>query len=98
MKMDGVDRRTFLRKGSLTIMGAGALVAMPGLASAKVPAAAAAPAVATETTLPEGASLETPLVAHVKNLATGEIGVYFGTNEVTFTDHQLAARLFRVTQ
>lgn len=71
---------------------------MPGLASAQVPTAAGAQAAATEAALPKGVSLETPLVAHVKDLATGEIGVYFGTNEVTFTDPGLAARLFRVTQ
>lgn len=67
---------------------------MPELASAQVPAGAQA----TEAALPKGVSLETPLVAHVKDLATGEIGVYFGTNEVTFTDRGLAARLFHVTQ
>lgn len=96
--MNSVDRRTFLRKGSLTILGAGALVAVPGLSSAQVRAPAVDTAAASGAALPEGASLETPLVAHVKDLATGEIGVYFGTNEVTFTDPHLAARLFRVTQ
>lgn len=94
--MDEVNRRTFLRRGSLAVAGAGGLASMPGLASAQVPAGAQA--AASVAALPKGASLETPLVAHVKDLATGEIGVYFGTNEVTFTDPGLAARLFHITQ
>jgi hypothetical protein len=45
--------------------------------------------------LPAGASLDGPLVAHVKDLSTGEIGVYLGTSEVTFRDPHLAAKLYR---
>ena len=45
--------------------------------------------------LPTGASLDGPLVAHVKDLRTGEIGVYLGTSEVTFRDPHLAAKLYR---
>ena len=44
---------------------------------------------------PDGASLDGPLVAHVKDLSTGEIGVYMGTSEVTFRDPHLAAKLYR---
>jgi len=31
----------------------------------------------------------------VKNLSTGEIGVYMGTSEVIFRDPHLAAKLYR---
>ena len=39
-----------------------------------------------------------PLVAHVRDLSTGEIGIFNGTREVVFNDPQLAARLFRAAQ
>jgi hypothetical protein len=39
-----------------------------------------------------------PLVAHVRDLATGEIGLYSGAREITVLDPQLAARLIRAAQ
>jgi hypothetical protein len=92
--MENVSRRGLLRNGSLAAVGAG----LVGLAS-KVPGASAAersPAPASESAaLPEGARLDGPLVAHVKDLRTGEIGVYMGTSEVTFRDPHLAGKLYR---
>jgi hypothetical protein len=38
-----------------------------------------------------------PLVAHVRDLASGEIGLYSGTREVTFHDTGLANRLFNAS-
>jgi hypothetical protein len=37
-------------------------------------------------------------VAHVRDLSTGEIGIFNGTREVVLKDPQLAARLFRAAQ
>ena len=92
--MENVSRRGLLRNGSIAVVGAG----LVGLAP-KAPDASAAdrsPATATQSAaLPAGASLEGPLVAHVKDLSTGEIGVYMGTSEVTFRDPHLAAKLYR---
>jgi hypothetical protein len=92
--MENVSRRGLLRNGSLAVVGAG----LVGLAS-KAPDASAAdrsPATASESAaLPTGTSLDGPLVAHVKDLSTGEIGVYMGTSEVTFRDPHLAAKLYR---
>jgi hypothetical protein len=39
-----------------------------------------------------------PLVAHVRDLATGEIGLFSGTDEIVFHDPNLAARLFNATR
>ena len=93
--MENVSRRGLLRNGSLAVIGVGLVSAVPaGLASK---AANRSPATASESAvLPTGAGLDGPLVAHVKNLSTGEIGVYMGTSEVTFRDPQLAAKLYRV--
>jgi hypothetical protein len=41
--------------------------------------------------------MDEPLVAHVRDLATGEIGLFSGTREIVFHDPSLAARLFRAT-
>jgi hypothetical protein len=37
-------------------------------------------------------------VAHVRDLSTGEIGIFNGTREVVFKDPQLAARLFHAAR
>jgi hypothetical protein len=80
-------------------MGVGLVAAGQAGLARKVPSASAAdrsPANASESAaLPTGASPDGPLVAHVKDLSTGEIGVYMGTSEVTFRDPQLAAKLYR---
>jgi hypothetical protein len=39
-----------------------------------------------------------PLVAHVRDIATGEIGLFSGTHEVVFHDPALAARLFHASR
>ena len=101
--MENVSRRGLLRNGSLAVAGVGLVGAVPafsaGLAAKAPLASAAGPSPATPSdsaALLTDASLDGPLVAHVKNLSTGEIGVYMGTSEVTFRDPQLAAKLYRV--
>ena len=98
--MENVSRRGLLRNGSLAVVGVGLVAAAPGAGlAAKASEAGAAgrsPATAPESAaLPAGARLDGPLVAHVKDLSTGEIGVYLGTSEVSFRDPQLAAKLYR---
>ena len=61
----------------------------------QAPNASAADSSPATAALPAGANLDGPLVAHVKNLSTGEIGVYMGTSEVTFRDPHLAAKHYR---
>jgi hypothetical protein len=93
--MGNVSRRGLLRNGSLAAVGAGLVAAVPVFAT-DASAADRSPATAPESAaLPAGASLDGPLVAHVKDLSTGEIGVYLGTSEVTFRDPHLAAKLYR---
>jgi hypothetical protein len=97
--MENVSRRGLLRNGSLAVVGAGLVAAGPGgLVTRAADASAADRPSATapgSAALPAGASLDGPLVAHVKDLSTGEIGVYLGTSEVTFRDPHLAAKLYR---
>jgi hypothetical protein len=98
-EMENVSRRGLLRNGSLAVVGAGLVGAVPAGLAPRAPDASAAdrsPATASQNAaLLTGASLDGPLVAHVKDLSTGEIGVYMGTSEVTFRDPHLAAKLYR---
>ena len=96
-EMENVSRRGLLRNGSLAVVGVGLVAAVPAGLKPKAADASAAdrPSASQSAALPTGASLDTPLVAHVKDLSTGEIGVYMGTSEVTFRDPHLAAKLFR---
>jgi hypothetical protein len=96
--MSEVSRRLFLKGGSAAVIAAGAISAIPGFpavlgvvetqGSADVGAADAA-----VTDSGASAVLSEPLIAHVRDLATGEIGLFSGTREITLLDPRLAARL-----
>jgi hypothetical protein len=84
--MNDLTRRGFLRNSSIGMALAGALAVVPGLATIlRLPA----PTIA-------GATLSTtePLVAHVRDLSTGEISLLVGTDHVIQRDRELAARLY----
>jgi hypothetical protein len=96
------SRRFFIKSGSAAVIAAGAISSIPGLPAAvgvldtqgPGDADAAEGAVAGS----ESAVMSEPLVAHVRDLATGEIGLFSGTREITVLDPQLAARLIRASQ
>jgi hypothetical protein len=92
----------FLKSGTAAVVAAGAVTALPGLTSAVTAVEAQGPADEEEAQSlvagGEGASLDEPLIAHVRDLATGEIGLFSGTREITLLDPQLAARLVRATR
>jgi hypothetical protein len=97
--MSLVSRRSFLRGGSLTVMAAGVVSAVPGLSSLLAGGAADAPVVDTAaTSVVDNPTLDSQLVAHVRDLGTGEIAVYHGTEEFTFHDPAMAARLFQASR
>ena len=89
--MAQLTRRVFIGKTSAGAAALGALAATPGLvgsahASSRPHAAALA------------AKLDGPLMAHVRNIATGEIALMVGTREVIIRDHELVARLVKAAQ
>ena len=95
-----VTRRAFLGRGSLAVAAAGLLSSVPGL-SALVGSAASDSGVvdgAAAETDAGAASLTEPLVAHVRDLSSGEISLYNGTREVVVRDPQLAGRLLRAAR
>jgi len=98
--MSEFSRRVFLKGSTAAVVAAGAIAAVPGLPAlvgvaetqgpADVGAAEAAGADA-ESIGPMGE----PIVAHVRDLASGEIGLFSGTGEVTVHDPRLAASIVR---
>jgi hypothetical protein len=99
--MAQVSRRLFLRNSGLAVAGAGVMSQVPFLSSLVGAGEADGPAAVDATTAgtdDAAASLTEPLVAHVRDLSTGEIGIFNGTREVVVNDPQLAARLFRATR
>jgi hypothetical protein len=94
--MSSLSRRAFLKRGSLAVTMAGVAATLPaGLLEAGETGAGAASASAE---LPEGAALTEPIVAHVRDLAAGDINLYVGTREVAVRDPHLAARLFNAAR
>jgi len=94
-----LSRRSFLRSGSVTMVAAGVMAAVPGLSSLLAASPADTAAVdGAVTDAVEAPSLDSALVAHVRDLQTGEIAVYHGTQEFIFHDPAMAARLFYATR
>ncbi len=97
----GINRRSFLVGGGAAAAMVGVAASVPGVTSAfgastsKGSAEAANVAPATEL---EAASMSDPVVAHVKDVSTGEISIYSGNQEVVLRDRGLAAQLFRATR
>jgi hypothetical protein len=89
--MAKLTRRGFIKKTSVGAATLGALVAVPGLA--EVEAAPQAHAAGGPT-----AGHYEPLLAHVRNRATGEIALLVGTREVVIHDRELVMRLVKAAQ
>jgi hypothetical protein len=98
--MSEVSRRLFLKGGSAAIVAAGAISAIPGLpalvgvADTQGPADVGA-AEAAVTDAESSSAMTEPLIAHIRDLSTGEIGLFSGTREITVLNPQLAASLFK---
>ncbi len=90
------SRRSFLKSATITGVAAGAVLLPAGMAAAAGPDRRGAQA---EPRRPEplaGPAVTGPVVAYVKNAATGEIAVMAGEHEFVHVDAQLATRLSRL--
>jgi hypothetical protein len=95
--MDPIDRRSFLTRSSIAVAAAGVVSAVPGLATGLSATESDAPA-AESAIEGEAFTMAEPLVAHVRDLATGEIGLFSGAREIVFHDPALASRLYRASR
>lgn len=89
--MTQVTRRGFLIKTTAGAATIGALVAAPGLADAQITPAASEREIAEA----ERSGL---MVAHIRNVARGEIALMVGTREIIIHDRKLTARLLRAAR
>jgi hypothetical protein len=84
--MAELTRRSFLTHASIGVAGgalAGGLTSLPGLS--EIPLLAAP--------IPAAGATEPDLIAHVRDVSTGEISIMVGTREVIHRDRSLAMRL-----
>jgi hypothetical protein len=98
--MSELSRRLFLKGSTAAVVAAGAISAVPGLPALVGAVETQAPADVGEAQAAVGegeasVSMSEPLVAHVRDLASGEIGLFSGTREVTVLDPRLAAALVK---
>ncbi len=98
--MAKMKRRDFLKSGSVALTAVGLASAVPGGAMALSSLGEDAPEVDTSAAATSDAvgPMSEPIVARVNDLASGEMQLFFGTQELTYKDPQLAARLFQATQ
>jgi hypothetical protein len=93
----------FLKGGSAAVVAAGAISAIPGLpalvgvADTQGPADVGAAETAV-TDVESSSSMSEPIVAHLRDLSTGEIGIFSGTKEITVLNPQLAASILKATR
>jgi hypothetical protein len=89
--MEKLTRRGFLHRTSIGVTATGMLAAAPHLADISTE---------PEATTAEQApvALIEPMLAHVRDVATGELSILIGTREVIYRDAELVARLLKVTQ
>ena len=84
--MPSVTRRGFLTRTSLGAAAVGAMSVAPGIGvvgqTAEVDTSEVSPGV-----------LSAPLVAHVQDIATGEVSIMSGTRELVIRDPQLVMRM-----
>ena len=88
--MTQLSRRRFITRGSVGVVLAGALASVPGL-GAVFKMRPASPTI-------DAASSAEPLIAHVRDLNSGEMSLFVGTDQVIHRDADLAARLYNAAQ
>ncbi len=99
-----MSRRGFLRTGSLGVAAAGLVASVPALpgliGSLEADAPGGAPAVTEAATEVEGdaAGAGQPIVAHLSDVASGEVRLFVGNQTLTVRDPQLAAQLARAVR
>jgi len=100
--MATINRRSFLIRGSSVIAAAGAATALPAVlpvlsgadADAAEPKGSSAATGVGSTTHSATAPLTEPLIAHIRDLSTGEIALFTGEQEIIIHNRQLARSLF----
>jgi hypothetical protein len=85
-----------LKRGSIAVAMAGLATSTPLLTETTTEATTGT--AAASAALPEGAQLTEPVVAHLRDLTTGEINVFVGSRQVVVNNPALAHAIFRATR
>jgi hypothetical protein len=85
-----LTRRGFIGKTTASVATIGILATVPTLAAPEMTDAVTSDAAAVELS---STSFAEPLVAHVSDLASGEVTIMVGTREVILRDTDLVMRL-----
>ena len=92
--MEPIDRRRFLVTGGAAVAAAGVASAIPFNAAEALTKGRGV----RHATVDADATLDEPVVAHLRDLHTGEVALFKGHREVTVKDKHLAALLFNATR
>ena len=90
--MEPTNRRDFLKHASVAAAVAGTAAAVP------LSFADAAGADEKQPKVPAGARVDEHVVAHLRNVQTGEVAIYAGDREITVKDKRLAALLYKASR
>jgi hypothetical protein len=94
--MSKVSRRGFIAQTTASVATVGVLATMPMMAlETETPQAASVASAATSEIAPALATMSEPVIAHVSDIATGEISLMVGTQEIVYRDPELVQRLLR---
>ncbi|MDQ1428625.1 MAG: hypothetical protein QOK39_2101 [Acidimicrobiaceae bacterium] len=95
--MIGFSRRMFLKRGSMAVAMAGVATSMPLLTEVAT-SPPASEAAATGAEIPGEFQMSEALVAHVRDVGSGEMHLFVGERQVVVNDPALARALFRATR
>ena len=92
--MEPTSRRQFLKRSSAVAAAAGVAAAVPGGAAHALTKSATDDA----PSLPDDDSVDTPVVARVRDARKGLVSLYVGEREIHIKNRRLAALLFHATR
>jgi len=95
LRMESIDRRRFLLQGGAAVAAVGVASTVPLTAANALNNGRGNP---RHAAVPAGATLDEPVIAHLRNLQTGEVSLFKGHAEVVVKDRHLAALLFNATR
>jgi hypothetical protein len=84
--MANLSRKNFIEKASVSVATVGMVATVPGFTVSRGTAHASAQG-------GEAVAQSGPILAHVRNVATGEIAILFGSQEVIIHDRAMALRI-----
>jgi hypothetical protein len=93
--MEPTSRRQFLKRSSAVAAAAGVAATVPASAAKALTASGTD---APERRLPDDASVDVPVVAHVRDVRKGLVSLYTGEREIIVKNRRLAAALYHASR